>query len=97
MDRNWKELLFQSVQEHSDIVQGKRRASRTLKATPGDISALRHATGLSQDSFAKLLEVKVGTLRNWEQGRRAPTGPARALLKVLKARPAEVIRALAEP
>lgn len=52
-------------------------------------------TGLSQPKFAQLLHVGVGTLRNWEQGRREPTGPAKALLRAIKADPKAVLKALA--
>jgi hypothetical protein len=45
--------------------------------------------------FARLLDVDVGTLRNWEQGRRHPTGPARALLGAIKRDPKWVLKALA--
>jgi putative transcriptional regulator len=51
--------------------------------------------GLSQPKFAKLLHVDVGTLRNWEQGRREPTGPAQALLRTMKNNPQAVLKALA--
>ena len=53
-------------------------------------------TGLSQVKFAELLSIEVATLRNWEQGRRDPTGPARALLRAIRNNPIEVIKALSE-
>jgi putative transcriptional regulator len=53
-------------------------------------------TGLSQAKFAELLDIEVATLRNWEQGRREPTGPARALLRAIRNNPIEVIKALSE-
>ena len=53
------------------------------------------ATGLTQDKFCKLIDVKLGTLRNWEQGRREPTGPAKALLRAIKNDPKHVLVALA--
>ena len=56
--------------------------------------AIRQKTGLSQDRFAYLIGVKPATLRNWEQGRRKPTGPAKALLRILEADPEGVVRAL---
>ena len=46
-----------------------------------DIAALRCFTGLSQETFAVALGISVHTLSNWEQGRRMPGGPARALLR----------------
>ena len=59
------------------------------------IKELRARTGLSQPAFAALLGVELSTLRNWEQGRRLPTGPARALLRAIRNDPQNVIRALA--
>lgn len=59
------------------------------------VKEIRALTALSQPKFAKLLNVDVGTLRNWEQGRRVPTGPARALLKAIKNDPKAVLKALA--
>ena len=44
-----------------------------------DIAALRRFVGLSQVDFARAMEISVHTLRNWEQGRRKPDGPALAL------------------
>ena len=46
------------------------------------ISEIRARTGLSQTEFARLLGVSVRTLQEWEQGRRAPSGPARTLLAI---------------
>ncbi|MCK1786864.1 helix-turn-helix domain-containing protein [Pseudomonas sp. TNT11] len=51
-------------------------------------------TGLSQARFAKAIDVPVGTLQNWEQGRREPEGPARALLRALYNDPGHVLAAL---
>jgi putative transcriptional regulator len=44
---------------------------------------VRSSTGLSQTAFAASIGIPVDTLRNWEQGKRAPRGPARALLKII--------------
>jgi putative transcriptional regulator len=52
-----------------------------------DVAAIRKATDLSQDVFASRIGVAVGTLRNWEQGRRKPEGPARVLLALLERNP----------
>jgi putative transcriptional regulator len=52
-----------------------------------DVVAIRNKTGLSQAAFARRLEVPVGTIRNWEQGRRSPQGPARILLALLDRNP----------
>jgi putative transcriptional regulator len=68
---------------------------RRKVAAPGvDVRAIRAATGLSQAKFSELLSIEVATLRNWEQGRRVPTGAARALLRAIQSDPIAVIKAL---
>ena len=52
-----------------------------------DVRALRRFIGLSQTRFALALGISVHTLRNWEQGRRRPDGPALALLRVAARHP----------
>lgn len=48
---------------------------------------VRGRTGLTQSAFAARIDVPVETVRNWEQGKRSPRGPARALLKVIDQAP----------
>ena len=65
-----------------------RRRIRQGKIESGnDVVALRRFVGLSQKQFARALEISVHTLRNWEQGRRQPEGPAIALLKIAARHP----------
>jgi putative transcriptional regulator len=52
-----------------------------------DISALRRFVGLTQTQFAQAIGISVHTLRNWEQGRRHPDGPAIALLRIAARHP----------
>jgi putative transcriptional regulator len=52
-----------------------------------DISALRNFVGLTQVQFALAMGISVHTLRNWEQGRRRPEGPAIALLRIAARHP----------
>ncbi len=52
-----------------------------------DITALRNFVGLNQLEFARAIEISVHTLRNWEQGRRKPEGPAIALLRIAARHP----------
>jgi DNA-binding transcriptional regulator YiaG len=52
-----------------------------------DIAALRRFVGLTQDEFARAVGISVHTLRNWEQGRRKPEGPAIALLRIAARHP----------
>jgi putative transcriptional regulator len=63
--------------------------------TPMDVAEIRAKTGLSQDRFARAFQISPHTLRNWEQGRRVPEGPARALLLAIDRDPEAVMRALA--
>ena len=55
------------------------------------VSAIRESTGLSQKQFAQLLGVSVRTLQEWEQGRRAPSGAARTLLRITAKNPRAVL------
>ena len=55
-----------------------------------DVKAIRMKSKLSQPKFADTIGVKVGTLRNWEQNRREPEGPARVLLAMIDRRPSIV-------
>ena len=71
--------LVESMTQMNEIVRGKRAPSRKFQVDAIAVKALRAKIGLSQPKFAALLNVDVGTLRNWEQGRREPTGPAKAL------------------
>ena len=65
----------------------RRRLMRGDFETGEDISALRRFVGLSQVQFAEALGISVHTLRNWEQGRRRPEGPALALLRIAARHP----------
>ena len=50
--------------------------------TPKRVKKIRVSLGLSQPALAELLRVAVGTVRDWEQGRNAPSGPAELLLEL---------------
>jgi len=91
MDEKLFKDLLNSVKEGGEILRGKRRPKREFRH---DVKSVREKTGLSQSQFALLIGVKVKTLQNWEQGRRRPRGPARALLKIVQADPKRAIRAL---
>ena len=55
-----------------------------------DVVAIRSKTGLSQPAFARSIGIPLGTLKNWEQGRRRPEGPARVLLALIDKQPSIV-------
>lgn len=79
----------------NEIARGERALSREFHVEPLAIKELRSQLGLSQPKFAKLLHVDVGTLRTWEQSRREPTGPVKALPTAMGRDPTYVLRALA--
>ncbi len=89
----FRELLT-SVRQAGAIRRGERRAARTTVFRPTDVQAVRAKLGASQAEFALMFGVSVATLRNWEQGRRTPDGPALALLRVAARNPKAVIDAL---
>jgi len=84
------EELVESVKQGGAILKGTIEASRRTEFPDSEVRAIRERYGLSQDKFASLLGISVATLRNWEQGRRKPEGPARVLLRVAAEHP-EVI------
>ena len=63
------------------------RISRGEISGGADVVALRRFVGLNQQEFADALCISVHTLRNWEQGRRTPEGPALALLRIAARHP----------
>jgi putative transcriptional regulator len=86
--------LAASVKQAGKIKRGKLKPSRTFFFKPADIKAIREQLGKSQSEFALMIGVSISTLQNWEQGRRQPEGPARALLKVAAENPEAVMEAL---
>ncbi|HET7201937.1 MAG TPA: helix-turn-helix domain-containing protein [Steroidobacteraceae bacterium] len=102
MDRETFETLLETArtlrrkrrERFARLVLGTRRPKRSDEADDFDVREVRRLTGLSQAKFAELLGIELATLRNWEQGRRSPTGPARALLRAIRNSPVEVIKAL---
>jgi putative transcriptional regulator len=89
------ENLVESVRQAGRIRRGEMEPSRVTEFSPVDVKAVRQRLGKSQSEFARMIGVSVATLQNWEQGRRHPEGPARALLRVAAANPDAVAAALA--
>ena len=89
-----RELRQQRVRRLTRLARAVGGRTRPRSGNEIDVRAIRAATGLSQSKFAELLSIEVSTLRNWEQGRRDPTGPARALLRAICNDPVAVMRAL---
>lgn len=86
--------LVASVRQAGRIRRGQLKPGRVFEFGPSDIKAIRLKLKKSQSEFALMIGVSAATLQNWEQGRRSPQGPARALLKVAAENPRAVERAL---
>ncbi len=86
--------LLESVREAKAIMRGEKPPSRVFVYDEPDVKTIRRRFKLSQPKFAGLLGISVGTLRNWEQGRRQPEGAARVLLVVAAKHPEAVLDAV---
>lgn len=88
MDKKAFDELITSIRDMGRNMRGAKVAgARTTKVREPDVRAIRRKTGLSQSQFATLIGVNLRTLQNWEQRRSRPTGPARALLRIVDKNP----------
>jgi putative transcriptional regulator len=94
MKRKVFEELVDSIKEAGQIRRGNVPASRETRFRAEDIKKIRAKLEKSQSEFARMIGVSTATLQNWEQGRREPEGPARALLRVAASSPRVVQKAL---
>lgn len=95
MNKQLFEKLYESMTQMNEIIDGTRVPSREFVVDAVHVKEIRKRTGLTQGKFCLLIDVNIGTLRNWEQGRREPTGPAKALLRAIQNDPKHVLAALA--
>ena len=86
--------LLSSIRQAGRVRRGKLKPSRVTTFYPADVKGVREKLKASQTDFALMIGVSVATLRNWEQGRRTPDGPALALLRVAARNPRAVAEAL---
>lgn len=94
MDTQDFKTLLKSVKQADAIIKDKGKPGRITEVTAYRVRNIRQSLELSQPEFARLVRVSVGTIRNWEQGRREPEGPAAVLLQALKNDPQHVIEAI---
>ena len=88
--------LLESVKQAAAIERGERKPSRVYVVDPkNEVARVRTRLGLSQSKFAALLGISANTLKNWEQGRRQPTGAAKVLLRVAARHPKIVLEGAA--
>ena len=83
------EKLLQSVREMKAV-----KASRATRVAPNEVAAARLKTGLSQSQFAQALHISARTLQEWEQGRRSPSGAAKALIGIAFRHPEVIAESL---
>ncbi|MBR1616184.1 MAG: helix-turn-helix domain-containing protein [Treponema sp.] len=86
--------LVESMKQAVSISKGEMQPSRVFVFSPINVKEVREKTNKNQEDFASMIGVKVGTLRNWEQGRRKPDGAALTLLKIVAADPKYVEQVL---
>ena len=95
MDKEHFDKLIKGVREMKRHMAGRKATgARVSEIAEPNVSAIRESAQLSQSQFASLIGVNLRTLQNWEQHRTRPTGPARALLKIVASNPKSVIEAL---
>lgn len=90
------ESIMQGLSEALDHAQGKETGAivHRIEVPTVNVAAIRASTGLSQAAFAHSIGVAKGTLLNWEQGRRHPSGPAQVLLAMIAKKPSLVSQLL---
>lgn len=93
MTKFGKELI-ESAREALAIARGETAPAGSFTFEGVDVAAIRKRLGLSQDKFARRFNLSPATVRDWEQKRRLPDGPAKALLMVIDYAPEIVERAL---
>jgi putative transcriptional regulator len=94
MKKEHFDKLVASIKEAGEIKAGRKMPSRFFEIKSPDIKKIREKLNVSQNEFALMIGVSVRTLQNWEQGRREPEGPAKALLRIALKNPSAVLDAL---
>jgi putative transcriptional regulator len=86
--------LIESIKQGGKILKDRAKPRRAFKYDELDVKKIRQRLGLSQTKFSALLDISPATLRNWEQSRRKPHGPARVLLRIAEKNPKSVLEAV---
>jgi putative transcriptional regulator len=96
MSKKAFESISQGLREALAYVEGRKTKARVHRVYVPDIDVerIRRRLGLSQVDFAAAFGVSVATVRNWEQKRRRPHGPAQVLLVVIDRAPHVVLEAI---
>jgi putative transcriptional regulator len=86
--------IKKGIEEAIAWKSGKKTGSRVRKYTAMDVSKIRKKTKMTQKEFSESFSIPLSTLRQWEQGKRVPQGPAQALLKIIDRNTKSALEAL---
>ena len=92
---DWKALDAMTDSDIARQIASNRDAAPDM-APELDVRAIRRSAGMTQSEFAAAYQFSVRTVQEWERGAKRPSGPARTLLRAIKADPEGLKRALAE-
>ena len=93
---NFAKDLIEGMQEAVAHADGKTAPATVHVVEVPDVRAIRQQLHMSQHEFAEAYRIPLATLKNWEQGRRAPDAPAAAYLQAISRKP-ELIRDALQP
>lgn len=92
---------FESIRKGAEEAlawkQGKDTGARVRQYTAIDVADVRKKTKMTQKEFSESFQIPLSTLRQWEQKKRIPQGPAQALLKIIAHDSKTAIEALHSP
>jgi putative transcriptional regulator len=86
-DRNIGQEILDGLREIKDFKGGKGNLKTRTLSNPASPQVIRSRLNLSQSTFAGMMGVSLRTVQDWEQGRREPSGPAKALLRIAEQKP----------
>ena len=88
--------ILEGLQDALAYTKGETKGHKVhrIRVRDVDVQRVREKLGLSQAEFAAAFAVSIATVRNWEQGRRTPEGPAKVLLNVIERHPEAVLDSL---
>jgi putative transcriptional regulator len=86
-ERDIGQEILEGIREIKAHKKGQIHLRTNMLKKPGSPRTIRKKLNLSQAAFAGLMGVSLRTVQDWEQGRRKPSGPAEALLRIAEQRP----------
>ena len=97
-DERVADRITRGLEDALAIAEGRKAPAHvhTVMVPAVDVKALRHKLSMSQEAFALRFGFSKATVRNWEQDRVEPTGPARTLLLIIDREPEAALRAVSQ-